>query len=274
MTIPLNRQPTTLANWGAAFYANLWRCAAERARNADSERAAREYGSGHAMWEMHQKRKNPAFLPSLPDNLRLIDPDRIEFDRLAIDRASHIASVLNSDPVTIPDCISTAICDDAPGWRDSVAQWLTVCDDDRQDWIPHTVTIGTVTIGSEGSDLWGGIDLTYYTDGNGDQHWRPFWAVIGGEVYDCRDTTLADCGILTDRIGWYLCQLDAEPLPDDVRADRFSEGYSLAPTSELESALVGDSRPVWHWGLNCFVGRIQGWDHPVRMHPEPPCYGG
>jgi hypothetical protein len=260
----INRKPQTLATWDPKLYENLWRCAGNRARNSQTELAGREYDSSHAMYAMYEKRKKPAFSPEFPDP---IQRNTTRFDCLLIDRNKHVENALNGKPMQLPDYLSDAISDEYKGWQEMLGDWLTVNDDRKTEYVWHNLTIGAAE-----SDLSGEISLTYFTDGTGDQHWRPFFAVVDGEIYDCTDTTLGDCDLLEDTIGWYIYTLDGESLPDECRTDQLSRGYCSNPTSELEKQLYRDSEPVWHWGLSCFVGRIKSYAYPVRLYPEAPYY--
>lgn len=266
MTTTLNRKPVTLANRNARLYRNLWQCAGERARQcSDNERAGREYQTADAMWSHAERCKVPAFQPSLPDG---ITPSE-NYSRLTISRAKHIESALNGSPLTVPDYLSELMTEEAAGWRDRVANWLSVNDDRETQF-----TYFSATIGAFESDLSGEINLTWFTDGAGDQYWQPFYAVVDGEIYDCRDSTIGDCCILDDTIGWYATDLSGNPLPDDCQTDRLLQGYSSNPTCELETMLLADGQPVWHWGFGCFVARLQCWPEPVKLWPEPPHYSG
>lgn len=268
MNHPLNRQPQTLATWDPALYENLWRCAGDRARQSHWKDAGDDYSTAHAMWEMMQSRRKPAFKPALPDGINC-DGDSIRYDGLWLNRGKHIAAAMCNDPVSIPDYLSDAIADSEEGWQDRFCAWLKANDDGNADYEAHSLTTGTGE-----SDLLGSIEIDYFTSGCGDQFWAPFWAVIDGNVHDCTDSTIGDCCILDETIGWYVSTLDDEPLPEECRTDRLSAGYSSNPTYELSEALLGDSEPTWHWGFGCFVGRLKSFPHPVKFHPEVPYYGG
>ena len=268
MNHPLNHQPSTLANWDSAFYANLWNCASKRASiaaqddNVRDSRSSREYETGSAMFDMSQRRKKPAFSPDCGENI--IPSER--YDSLLIDRSKHIASAINCEPSAMPDYLSQLICDDEKGWQDKVAEWLSINDDCNTAYFHYHAIIGN------DDDLSGEIELTWFTDGKGDKFWRTCWVIIDSQIYDLTDSSIADCDILKTTIGWYVCDLDGEPLPDECRTDRLSSGYARNPTYQLEKMLLGDSKPIYHWGFGCYVGRLECWPHPVKLFPEPPYY--
>jgi hypothetical protein len=265
MKLTINRKPTCLANRSQEQYSNLWRCASDRARQASNDHAGRCYQTANALWEHAQRCRKLPFQPNMPEE---IIPSE-HYDQLLVDRNAHIASALSSKVLELPEYLSEMICDQEPGWADAVAEWLSINDDERTEYHSHRVIVG-----SGESDLSGEIDLTWFTDGKGDKFWRPFYAVVDGEIYDCRDATIGDCSILDETIGWYVTGLDGEQLPDDLRLDELAAGYSSNPTGQLEKMLKPGSTPVWHWGLNCFVARLQCWPHPVQLFPEAPHYGG
>lgn len=266
MTTALNRKPVTLANRDAQLYRNLWRCAGERARQCtDNERAGREYQTAHAMWSHAERCNVPAFQPGLPDG---IIPSE-NYSTLRIDRARHIESALNGNPLTVPDYLSELMAEGATGWQDKVANWLSANDDSETQF-----TYYSATIGAGQSDLTGEISLVWFTDGTGDQFWQPFYAVVDCEIYDCRDSTIGDCCILDDTIGWYVTDLSGEPLPVKCQTYRLSQGYSSDPTHQLQGMLFVESLPVWHWGFDCFVARLECWPEPVKLWPELPHYSG
>ena len=265
MMTKLNRQPTTLANRDPKLYQNLWQCAGQRARQcSDNERAGREYSTADAMWNHAERCKVPAFQPSLPDGI----VPTVRYGGLLLDRAKHIENALNGQPLTVPDYLSEMMTEESAGWQDKVAIWLSINDDRETVFTCYSATIGA------DSDLPGYINLTWFTDGTGDQYWRPFYAVVDGEIYDCRDSTIGDCCILDDTIGWYVTDMEGELLPSKCDTDRLMAGYSSEPTYRLEKMLLGDSKPAWHWGHDCFVGRLECWPHPVKLWPEIPHYAG
>lgn len=275
MNHPINRRPTTLATRSPKLWENVWDCARHRASlaaqdrsNSAIDRAIREYGSAHAAYVMMETCRKPAFPPCLPNGIDA-NQDAPRFDRLTLNRRAHIAAAMNSEPVTVPDYLSEAMCDSEDGWQEKVCRWLSINDDSEAAYVWHFLTIGAGE-----SDLSGYIEMTYFVCGSGDQFWQPFWAVIDGELYDCTDSTIAESCILDCMIGWHLLTLDDEELPRECRADRFSAGYSSNPTHELSEALFKDCQPAWHWGFNCFVGRIKQFAEPVKMFPEVPYYGG
>lgn len=135
------------------------------------------------------------------------DPDLAEHGTAnedpRFDRSEHISRSMGK-PITVPDYLSEAICDDASGWERMLADWLKINDNENIAYGYSEITIG--------SGSWQGeITLTYfYLDvSQGDSYQNRnlgFFAVIDGNVYDCTNTTIADCGILDDTIGWYLTE--------------------------------------------------------------------
>ena len=258
----LNRQPTTLASWNPDLYCGLWRCASQRARlTTNSQLAGREYETAQALYALYEKTKKPAFSPIYSEP---INCDTLQFNRLLLDRDRHIELAVNSQPMAIPAYLESAIYDQDKDWQEKLAEWLKINSDECLDYAYHALTIG-------GSDLNGEIDLTYFVHDKGDQYWQPCYLVIGGSLYDLTDSNIAECGILDTTIGWYVCTLDDEPLPDECRVDQFSQGYSHNPTAEVERQSMGE--PVYHWGHNCFVGRLKTYRHPVKLWPEVSTYG-
>lgn len=260
-TLPLNIKPTTLASWDPFNYLYAWRCASQRARLAkDPKVAASEHQSANALYSLYEQRKEPAFSPKLPNGIIKYSDDP-RFDRLLIDRSEHIAKSMNGKPISIPDYIS----DDGTDWEDKLATWLEINDDANQTYTYSELTVGSGSC----NDIQGQITLTYfYLDDGKDQYHKGFYGVIDGLVYDCTDSSIADCGILDNTIGWYLTDIQGEELPEECETYRLAVGYSNNPTNILDEIRHIRSEPIWHWGLNCFVGRIESWPHPVRMYPE------
>ena len=260
----LNRAPETLAlKMPAADWGNIARCASERARAADNQRAMGEYLSARIAWDQGALTRRP-FPLIVGDVIRFCGPSP-EYDRLEIDRDKHIESALGTDTLSLPDWLDEILCDCAKGWQDSLCEYLAMVDDRRTEhhW-QH------FTIGSGETDLSGEIDLTvFFPASKGDPyHSRDSFAVVGGKVYpvDC----IAETSILDDTIGWYVDSLEGCEQIDGW--DSLSAGYSSNPTSELERSLWPGSEPVWHHGLNCFVGRLKGENKPVRLYPQEPSY--
>jgi hypothetical protein len=259
----LNRQPTTLASWDSDLYRNLWQCASKRARSTnDNNLTTREYETAGAIYAIYEKSKKPAFSPQYPEP---IDCDTLRFDRLTLNRDKHIELSVDSQPMEIPVYLESAIYDQGKDWQDKLAEWLKINSDECFSYVYHTLST------SAGNGLSGEIYVTYFVRDKGDHFWQPCYLVIDGSVYDLTDSSIAQCGILDTDIGWWVSTLDNEPLPDKCRTDRFSQGYPHNPTAELARQLIG--QPVYHWGYNCFVGRLQSYPHPVKLWPEVSCYG-
>ena len=262
--LPLNHKPTTLASWDPDIYFHAWRCASQRARMAqDPDRRGAEYETANALYELYRQRRQPAFSPKLPEGIKYSEFP--QFDRLIIDRDGHIARAMNGKPIVIPDYINEAICDDRPGWKDKLSNWLQVNDEENRAYGYSELTIGRGSC----NDLQGEINMVYfYLDNGKDQYNTGFYGVIDGEVYDCTDSTVAESGILDDTIGWYLTDIRGEELPEECKTYRLEVGYSNNPTNMLDEIRDGRSEPIWHHGLHCFFGRIESWPHPVRMYPQ------
>ena len=259
----LNRQPSTLRSWDSDLYRNLWHCASQRLhRTPDRGLTRREYEAANALYVIYETTKKPAFSPQYPEP---IDCDTLRFDRLTLNRAKHIELSVNCQPVAIPVYLESTIYDQDKGWQDKLAEWLRINSDDCLDYVYHNLTI------SGENDLNGEIDIVYFVHNKGDQYWQSCYFVIDGSVYDLTDSSIAKCGILDVCIGWHVSTLDDEPLPDEFRMDRFSQGYPSNPTTELERQLIGE--PVYHWGYNCFVGRLKSYPYPVKLWPEVSTYG-
>jgi hypothetical protein len=264
----LNRQPTTLASWDPDLYCNLWQCSRERTRilasepPGDNDRIRREFDSGDSAWNLYQAKLKTAFSPKYPEP---INCDTLHFDCLTLNRDRHIELSVNSKPMAMPAYLESAIYDQDKGWQDKVAEWLKINSDDCLNYVYHMLRLNGE------SDISGEIEATYFVRDKGDGYWQPCYLVINDSVYDLTDTNIAECGILDTTIGWWVCTLDNEPLPDECRTDRFSQGYSCNPTAELERQLIGE--PVYHWGHNCFAGRLKSYKHPVKLWPEVSSYG-
>jgi hypothetical protein len=264
----LNRQPTTLASWDPDLYINLWQCAGDRARILDGEsprdhdRIGREYNSADSAWNLYRSKLKPAFSPQYPEP---INCDTLQFDQLTLNRDKHIELSVNSKPMEIPAYLESAIYDEDKGWQEKLAEWLKINSDECSDYVYYTLTINGE------NDLNGEIDLTYFVHNEGDQYWQPCYVVVDGSVYDLTDSNIAECGILDTTIGWRVSTLDGKQLPEECQVDRFFQGYSSNPTAELEGYLIG--KPVYHWGYNCFVGRLKSYPYPVSLWPEVSSYG-
>lgn len=260
----LNRQPSTLRTWNPDLYRNLWQCASQRARStADSDSAGREYGSAIALYAIHETTKKPAFSPQYPEP---INCDTLRFDLLTLNRDEHIKLSVNSQPMSIPVYLESAIYDYDEGWQDKLAEWLKINSDECLDYVYHNLTI----VNGE-NDLNGEIELAYFVRDKGDRCWQPCYFVIDGGVYDLTDSSIAECGILDTTIGWWVSTFAHDQLPEECRTHKFFQGYSSNPTAELKRQLIGE--PVYHWGYNCFVGRLKSYPYPVKLWPEVSSYG-
>ena len=275
--IKLNRQPTTLATRdGMATYFEAWSCANKRAGLAlqagDRELMLRERESSDCLYSLYENCKEPAHPANLPDGVKFWGkqdgaPDR---SSLYLDRGKHIENAMNSKPVSMPDYLGELICDDDAIWRDKVADWLEVNDDRNWGYNYHRLTIGNGE-----TSLSGEIEIDYFIseDNSGkDQYWAPCYVVIDGDLYDLRDSSIADCDILSDTLGWCITDIEGKELPSELNADRAQMGYGSNPNNELSKLLLGHSEPVWHYGLDCFLGRIKDYPYPVKIFVDHPFY--
>ena len=276
--IKLNRKPTTLATRdGMATYFEAWSCASKRASLAlqagDRELMLREQESSHCLYSLYERCKDPAYPANLPDGVKFWGKqDRApDWEGLYLDRSKHIESAMNGKPISMPDYLGEFICDDEASWQDKVVAWLKANDDRNWGYNYHRLTVGS----GEASSINDGIVIDYFIseeNSGEDQYWAPCYAVIDGNLYDLRDSSIADCGILSDTLGWYITDLEGQELPSELNTDRVGTGYSRECNYYLSELLLGDSEPVWHWGLDCFVGRIKGWPYPVKIFVDCPSY--
>lgn len=259
-----------------ATYFHPWSCANKRASLAlqvgDRELMVREQESSDCLYSLYERCKRPAYPANLPAGVKFWGKQDMapDWGSLYLDRAKHIENAMNSKPVSMPDYLGELICDDDATWRDKVAGWLKANNNKNWGYNYHRLTVG-----SGETSLNGEIEIDYFTseDNSGkDQCWAPCYAVIDSNLYDLRDSSLADCDILSDTLGWYITDMEGEELPSELNTHRVGRGYSSNPNYELSKLLLGDSGPVWHWGLDCFVGRIKGCPCPVRIFIDCPCY--
>ena len=260
-----------------AAYFEAWSCANKRASLAlqagDRELMVREQESSNCLYSLYERCKQPAYPANLPNGVKFWGKQdgAPDWSSLRLDRGKHIENAMNSKPVSMPDYLGELICDDDATWQDKVADWLKANDDRNWGYNYHRLTKGCC----ETSSLNGEIEVDYFIseDNSGrDQYWVPCYVVIDGDLYDLRDSSIADCDILSDSLGWYITDLEGQELPSELNADRVGRGYSNSPNRELSKLLLGDSKPVWHWGLDCFVGRIKGYPYPVKIFVDCPCY--
>lgn len=263
----INRKPTTLAQrLSADAWRNIAECAIVRRRAAsdrqdwhacDSESAA----TSMAFAQAHLAR----------DPLPIVVGEGIRhygavptIDGLAIDREYHISEAINSKPLTAPDYVDRALSDESAAWREIVCGYLRAVDDENRDFDWRNFSLS--------GDLSGEIDLVaFYPVDSADFFWcQDVYVAVDG-LLRAVDGTLGDSGLFDDRIGWYVSDLAGECLTD-CQCGCYATGYSSDPTHELSADLIGT--PVWHHGLNCFLGRLRAWPHPVRLYPSSPCYGG
>lgn len=258
-----------------ATYFGAWSCANKRASLAldagDRELMLREQESSDCLYSLYEKCKRPAYPANLPDVVEFWgDQDGApDWEDLYLDRGKRIESAMNGKPLSLPDYLSEAICDDDATWRDKVADWLKANDDRNWGYNYHRLTVGS----SEASSINDGIVIDYFIseeNSGEDQYRAPCYTVIDGNLYDLRDSSIADCGILSDALGWYITDLEGRELPSELNTDRVGTGYSRECNYYLSELLLGDSEPVWHWGLDCFVGRIKGWPYPVKIFVDHP----
>ena len=273
----LNRQQTTLATRdGMAAYFEAWFCANKRASLAldsgDRELMLREQESSYCLYSLYKKCKEPAYPANLPNGVKFWgrQDGAPDWESLCLDRGKHIENAMNSKPVSLPDYLGELICDDDATWQDKAADWLKVNDDRNWGYTHHRLTVG-----SGETSLSGEIEVDYFIseeNSGKDQYWAPCYVVIDGNLYDLRDSSITDCGILRDVLGWYITNMEGEELPSELNADRVGRGYSNSPNHKLSELLLGDSEPVWHWGQDCFLGRIKGYPYPVKIFVDCPCY--
>jgi hypothetical protein len=270
--LTLNRKPTTLAQTlSPDAWRNIAECAGKRARlitDIRSDRIGAEYASASVGWD--QARLTRDLLPIIVcDGIRHYGTEPT-INSLAIDRKWHLEQSLNCKPIQIPDYLSVAICDEDKGWQDKVCHYLQTINDRQAEFSWHDLTV------TGEHDISGDIfAVVFYPDDSADYLWCQNALIsVDGELYDISDSTVADCSILDSRIGWYVCDLQSGDYLAECENEtqRYSVGYSNNPTGEILRDIVGD--PVWHYGLNCFVGRLKYWPHPVRIYAETPCYGG
>ena len=260
-----------------ATYFRASSCADKRASLAlqagDRELMVREQESSDCLYSLYEKCKEPAYPANLPDGVKFWGDQggAPDWESLYLDFAKHIESAMNSKPVSTPDYLGELIYDDDATWRDKVADWLKVNDDRNLGYNMFRLTVGS----GEASSLNGEIEVDYFIseDNSGkDQYWAPHYAVIDGSLYDLRDSNIADCGILSDTLGWYITDMEGEELPSELNTDRVERGYSRECNYYLSQLLLGHSEPIWHFGLDCFVGRIKGWPYPVKIFVDCPSY--
>ena len=269
--IPLNRPQTALAHkMPPEAWRNVADCAMARHRAAadsrDWERCDGEFASSSAAFAQARLTREP-FPIVVADGIR--HHGKIpEWDDLTINRDWHVEQSVNAKPEALPDYLDTAICDEDKCWKDSVCSYLKAIDSRNRDFSWHSVDL-------DGEhDLSGDIfAVAFCPADSSDWLWaRDSYLCVDGKLYDTSDSTIADCGILEASIGWHVATLADGEFLDGF--DRLSAGYSSNPTVELSKMLEGDSEPVWHHGLNCFVGRLIGHSEPVRLYPDTPYYGG
>lgn len=191
------------------------------------------------------------------------------WDRLMIDRDWHLEQSINGQTLTIPDYLDCAICDEDKGWQDRVCQYLRAIDDRNRDYVFYRLEI----IGEH--DISGDIFAVLFVPADcADRLWcQDTFIVCDGKLQEM-DGSIGDSNFLDNHIGWHVADLQTGDYLAECEREtqRYSAGYSHDPTGELERDLIGE--PVWHYGLNCFVGRLRCNPHPVRLYPETPCYGG
>jgi hypothetical protein len=261
----LNRKPETLRTWDPLLYRDLWRSAVKRARCfADgSERAGREYESANALYFIYEQTGKPAFPPDYPEPI-ICDTDK--YDRLRLHANRHIELALGDQkPLPIPAYLDTCIYDQDKNWEDKVCDWLKANDDENYDYTHYSLSLSSC-------NLSGDTEITYFVkDNNKDQYWQGCYVVWGSNVYDLSDSSIADCGIVDDTIGWCVTTLSDDDLPPECRTYQYSQGCSSDPTDRLAKGLMGE--PVYHWGYKCFVGRLTTYPHPVKLSPVVSSYG-
>ena len=264
----LNRKPTTLAqHLSADSRRNIAECAIVRHRAAADRQdwhACNGESAASTMAFAQARLARQPFPIIAGDGIRHYGAIPA-IDSLAIDREHHINEAINGKPLTVPDYVDRVLSDESAGWRETVCSYLCAVDDEDRgyDWRNFNLT----------GDLSGEIDLVaFFPADSADVYWcRDVYVVVDGLLYTL-DGTLGDSGLFDDRIGWYVCDLSGDYLSECHGVDRYATGYSSDPTRELVADLIGE--PVWHHGLNCFLGRLKAWPCPVRLHPYAPCYSG
>lgn len=267
--LTINRKPTTLAQ---KMIPEQWRaiaeCAIARHRlSADRQDWRRCEGESLASslgFTMARLAREPFPVTVAPG----IDfyGSKPRFDCLSINRAQHIENAVNGKPLTLPSYLDEALSDEDKGWQDLICNYLQTIDDRNRQYFWQSLDI----MGEH--DLSGDIfSVAFYPAAAADYLWsRDCFLSVDGSLYDLTDSTIADCGILESAIGWHVADISSGEYIDGF--DSLAAGYSRNPTGELEDITLGT--PVWHHGLGCFVGRLDGYDRPVRLYPEPPNYGG
>lgn len=267
---PLNRLQTTLAHkMSPEAWRNIADCSTARRRllrdsgSTDWNRHSREHGSCAAAAALASLAREP-FPIVAADGIR--HHGKVPaWDSLLIDRDWHIEQSVNDRPTDLPCYLETAVSDEESGWQDRVCQYLQAVDDGNREFCPHLIDLNGE------SDLSGDIFAVAFCPAD-----SPDW-LWASEVYLCvdgglhsLDRAIAESGILETTIGWYVSGLTDGEFIDGF--DSLATGYTSDPTGELQRLLFKDSQPVWHHGLGCFVGRLAGHPHPVRLYPTTPCY--
>jgi hypothetical protein len=268
--VKLNRKPTAPRGWDPDHYLEQWHKAQTSARQArlagweDVERKANNLAD--ALYSLYELTREPAILP---EYAYPIIPDTEEYNRLRIHANRHVELALGEKKLILPTYLENAISSEEIGWQESVAEWLRANDDDREEYTYHRLSLS-----EENNDLSSdSLEFIFFVKDNGqDQYYQKCFIVWDGVLYD-PDSSIAECGLLDTSIGWHVCTLNNKSLPNECRADKYNQGYSGNPTKTLEEDLFPRSKPVYHWGYTCFVGRLATFPHPVKMIPQVSFYG-
>lgn len=270
--LPLNRKPETLAQrLSPDAWRNAMNCAIKRhamaAESRDYDRSSGEAATVGAITDLISLARDP-FPARVADGIRC-DGTTPAWDRLTIDRDWHLEQAINGETIEPPTYLESAISDEDSGWQDRVCAYLQAIDDGNRDFVWDRLIIAGE------HDLSGDIDAVSFVPADcNDRFWSQDTFIACDGKLQRMDGSIGDSSILDDRIGWHAASLQGGEYLADCEAEtqRYSVGYAHNPTRELEHDLIG--KPVWHYGLGCFVGRLRFWPHPVRLHPETPCYGG
>jgi hypothetical protein len=268
--IPLNKFPTTFAQkMSPEAWRNVAECAIARRRAAgdrcDWQLCQSESESTDVAFALASLAREP-FPIVVADGIR--HHGKVpEWNDLMIDRSWHVEQSVNGKPMDLPCYLETAVSDEDKDWQDLVCTYLQVNDDGNREFSWQRLDLAGE------NDLSGDIfAVAFFPADSPDWVWaNENYLCVDGGLHNL-DRAIAECGILETTIGWHVGTLADSEFTEGF--DCLASGYSSNPTWELEQLLMGDSQPVWHHALGCFVGRLAGHPHPVRLHPETPCYGG
>ena len=222
--------------------------------------------------------------------MNTLNIEKSNYELCFIDTETHIETSLGK-PMTLPPSIQERLeeCDFASDANEDLISLFGLIKGCKYEQVVRTNTSNYET---DFSDSF--IYTVYAPAGSSDWLWQRNCFVtveIGStgdpryvgysvaQVYDLGDNSLAETGLLSDRMSWYARYLPHKEIEENSNEASFLEKtneyldsfHSSNPTRNLGELCYAD--PIWVEKYQGFVARPEGSRFPMIFDPQPPYYG-